>query len=145
MDDAPAAAEAELEVVGEPEPGAADRVEIVVGGGDDGRARQAADKRCQPREEGRGVSPDREGRDPMPRQRVVAARNAVGTPGAGTELRGRRFGCRPVGFSGWLFHFILQFHRAAAAAASAGRSAAPTDGVPSRRWRRSGSGIPRGA
>ena len=88
MDHPGGGTEKALQVIDEPEPGPAGRVEVVVRRGEDDGARRSGHETLEPAEGPGGVSRHGEGLDAMPGRRIVPAANAVGTFRAGRE----RFG-----------------------------------------------------
>lgn len=86
MDHADRAAKAALKVVGEPESGPADCVQVIVRYGDDGGARHTGQQALQSVKGGRGVPWHGERLDVLMRRRIRATADAVGTIAAGRKL-----------------------------------------------------------
>ena len=89
MDHAARGAETKLDVIDEPEPGPADRMEIVVRCREDNRARQSGEESLQPAEDDGGVLRHDERLDAMTSRCVVPAADAGGKKRAGRELFGK--------------------------------------------------------
>lgn len=89
MNHATRAAVTKLDVIGKPERGPADRMEIVVRGREDNRARQAREESLQPAEGDRGIPGHDERLDAVTRRSVVPTADAGGKKRAGRELLGK--------------------------------------------------------